>query len=251
MNKIFSFQTVFQFLQIVVWFIVVTSCTGKELLFEGRETGSKQGTARMILTVICMNNNVQYSAEVKDMNDGTISYIITKSTRNVCLDPDGKKKRNVYYIKKCFQGQVYRPAQNDCQGTGNAGNHWGAQTFTFCNTNDNACDNGIGRSVIPAASPAGQSCDSDSTAGKKWGLFYFVHSFLEDKDYETARRTFIALLTEKPSGASIVVWTPLVTSDSSKAYVNLINQDNSITESSQLKNTSNYVLCLNIQEQEI
>ena len=98
----------------------------------------------------------------EDLADGTVKQT-TYSTYNSVITAS-----EVLYLKKCLQGQTYRLAQNDCQGTGNAGNNYGATTLQYCNANNNSCNstnfilNNLGSSA------AYNSCAADTTAGKTW-----------------------------------------------------------------------------------
>jgi hypothetical protein len=49
---------------------------------------------------------------------------------------------------KCTQGQVWRSAENDCQGTGNSGNNYGAVQFQWCTALGNDCNGGVVANVL-------------------------------------------------------------------------------------------------------
>ena len=87
-----------------------------------------------------------------DMGDGTIKR---EHFLESC-DPAGNcTYSNAYpviYIKKCLYGQVYRPAENDCKGTGNSGDFYGALKVQFCATDDASCKDAKGYAT--SASPA-------------------------------------------------------------------------------------------------
>ncbi len=69
--------------------------------------------------------------------------------------------------KKCAQGQVYRAAENDCRGTGNANDWYGAQKLQFCDKDDGSCttDSWLNAS---GNSEAYTSCAGDGTQGGGW-----------------------------------------------------------------------------------
>ncbi|MCP5498245.1 MAG: hypothetical protein H7A23_27125 [Leptospiraceae bacterium] len=67
-----------------------------------------------------------------DNKDGTITLIAAHSF-------DGTRNAK-YILKKCLQGQVYQSFTNDCYGTGNSDNQFGAIAYQYCNTNDISCN---------------------------------------------------------------------------------------------------------------
>ena len=71
------------------------------------------------------------------------------------------------YFAKCSYGQSWNSSTNNCQGTGNSGNNYGAATVQYCNANDSSCDNG---SILNGSGTSGAftACNSLSLAGKIW-----------------------------------------------------------------------------------
>ncbi len=88
--------------------------------------------------------------------------------------------------KKCTQGQTFRSATNDCQGTVNATyipvdpQKYGATPLTYCNVNGFDCNrNSLSLNVTTSSngvvSEAYTSCVADRTAGKSdWRLPTYI-----------------------------------------------------------------------------
>lgn len=168
---------------------------------------------------------------ITDNKDGTIALteVIIRGT-DYCLLPLGKTESiNVrYYIKKCIQGQVYRSAQNDCKGSGTAANYYSAQKLQACSTNDNACDDSIGKQS-KTLSPARASCINDKTAGLSWDNEY---SFSVGKEYNLSK--YLAnRADELPVSDTDYYW------DSGFGAGNIFGGG----VGAQSKDTSNYVMC--------
>ena len=103
-----------------------------------------------------------------DLGDGTIKREQLYYECGYVNGCPGKRAYPVIYIRKCLHGQVYRAAQNDCRGTGNSGNEYGATQVEFCATDDDSCEDSNG--IPTSSSPAHQACASDTTAGRTWSL---------------------------------------------------------------------------------
>jgi hypothetical protein len=113
-----------------------------------------------------LNRDSGEKAEVIDNKDGTLNYTYIKwsSTAGIYTETRGK----TILVRRCLIGQVYRPEQNDCRGTGTESNVWGRLKFQWCPTNDTSCEvNGI---ADPTKSPAAKACAEDTFLGKKWRL---------------------------------------------------------------------------------
>lgn len=111
---------------------------------------------------------------LEDQKNGT--YLVKRNSGYTysapgCTGLSSVTTENLYYIKKCLQGQVYRTAENDCKGTGNVTNSWGAQKFQWCSAIDDSCLNSSKDGYDKIKSPAGASCTNDSLLNKSWGLF--------------------------------------------------------------------------------
>jgi hypothetical protein len=88
---------------------------------------------------------------------------------------------NVYIAQtltwmKCNQGQVWNSVKNDCTGTGNPGNNYGAVSWQFCTTHDNNCNGGVttnelgvGGFLGGSTSSAFNQCNSIGTYAGKTG----------------------------------------------------------------------------------
>jgi hypothetical protein len=128
---------------------------------------------------ICADlNDTVTTATAVDNHDGTIIYTAKTKLRTepspLCIAGHGVDTEIVHY-KKCLQGQVYRAAEDDCKGTGDNTNYYGAQKFQYCATSgefDCIITNTNHTSSIPdpATSPAYANCYNDGFAGKKWSL---------------------------------------------------------------------------------
>lgn len=102
-----------------------------------------------------------------DNKDGTLTYTYQILQTNGWLGNRVVSQRTIL-IRRCLIGQVYRPTQNDCQGTGTKDTVWGASQLQWCPTNDRSCEkDGKADSTI---SPAAKACATDTFAGKKWTL---------------------------------------------------------------------------------
>ena len=151
--------------------------------------------------------------KVVDNNDGTVALVSYSSLgADFCPPPFGKTESILqiqYYIKKCIQGQVYRQAQNDCKGTGNAANYWEAQKFQRCITNDTNCDqldaNGyylIDYTKSPAG-PAKCSCINDTITVIKWKMDNFLAG---NEGINTVSSYFKSRTDEIPSSSTDYYW---------------------------------------------
>ncbi|MBP7284150.1 MAG: DUF1566 domain-containing protein [Leptospiraceae bacterium] len=69
------------------------------------------------------------------------------------------------FFAKCTHGQTYNSAKNDCTGTGDSGNNYGAIRVQYCSTADNACDDSV--SAIAAGSLF-DACNGMNLDGKTW-----------------------------------------------------------------------------------
>ncbi|HMY70003.1 MAG TPA: hypothetical protein PL163_25395 [Leptospiraceae bacterium] len=109
---------------------------------------------------------IREEAQVTDNKDGTLYYTYIKRQINWPGNPILEQK--TILVQRCLIGQVYRPAENDCRGTGTKGTTWGALKFQWCPTNDRSCEkDGV---ADPALSPAAKACADSNFLGKKWGL---------------------------------------------------------------------------------
>lgn len=151
--------------------LLVTNC--RFMPDYGIEEERKQWEELSNWMIFCSGTSTTVSQDT-DRNDGTIERFDTTTRISPCFGT--VITYQTIYFKKCMQGQVYRSVENDCQGTGNSGDLWGAQLFQLCATTspeDCIMRDGQGDRVIdPATSPAAQSCAADSTAGKSWALAY-------------------------------------------------------------------------------
>ena len=192
-----------------------------------------------------------------DMEDGTIKrehFLETCDRSGNCTYSNAYP---VIYIKKCLYGQVYRPAENDCKGTGNSGNFYGALKVQFCATDDTSCEDAKGYAT--SASPAYQVCDADTTAGREWTLPIISAEYHPDKVWnpnqsnsypeEVFTENFLNLATDIPPGSSNSMWHyTQLESDGTEMYI-----DESLDFSysgvlSRNRTFYSFVLCTSVEE---
>ena len=198
------------------------------------------------------NVDITSYTEFIDMNDGTIKkQDYSHSHDNCYIFPDSTTYSNIYYIKKCLQGQVYRPAQNDCQGTGTAPD-WGAVKYQFCPTNDRACEmivqDEFGANYYvadPTISPAAKACDLDATAGRKWRMFIYqtdAGKSINNVDYRI-------YYPDIPTGSLYTIWREADSSNIETADTTYIDPATGgrVRNGYVFKSTSHYVQCISNQ----
>jgi hypothetical protein len=185
------------------------------------------------------NSSANFKTVYKDMYDGTIRKSEVRQFID-CLGSTQNKEKDIVYIKKCLQGQIYRSTQNDCQdpsGGRNAGNNWGALTFQFCTTNDGSCETNWKADPIKN-SPAAVSCANDTLANRKWHLYY--------NQYDTFIGNFNQYFPDIPIGATNLIWSSYsdgVDPTLAEAYYFDVPY-NKITFTNKAKINTYYVLCL-------
>ena len=170
---------------------------------KGFEDDSWKMMIMPVLLTVCNGPDV-FSTVFTDLQDGTIKREERYDFYGGCNN-ETHEIRSVVYIKKCLQGQVYRSAQNDCQGTGTSPD-WGAVKYQFCPTNDRACDmivqdeDGYDIYVAdPTKSPAAMSCAGDTTARKSWRM----PAIFGDLNFPVDIRPYFP---EIPYGSSNLIW---------------------------------------------
>lgn len=120
-----------------------------------------------LLQVIGLSCGSKEVGTVVDNKDGTLTYTYQLLQTNGWLGNKVISQRTIL-IRRCLIGQVYRTAQNDCQGTGTKDTVWGASQLQWCPTNDRSCEKD--GKADPIISPAAKACATDTFAGKKWVL---------------------------------------------------------------------------------
>ncbi|MCB1193681.1 MAG: hypothetical protein KDK90_24810 [Leptospiraceae bacterium] len=190
--------------------------------------------------VFCMagfGSSFTTTYEVVDRNDGTLEVMRHYDTV-ICFGILGTSRysSSEYFIKKCTQGQVYRPEQNDCKGTGSASDYYGAQKYQWCPTNDTSCEQD------KTKSPAYTTCSEDTTAGKKWELTYLPK---KDTAYITYYDYLKTISDEIPSGISNYYWSAsyFPKDDATKTDAQLLIE--SSDDALYSKDTYLYVICIN------
>jgi hypothetical protein len=168
-------------------------------------TGKKVDTFKMdvpaSLFYALIYTRERYSeTRVIDMKDGTLKvakYDVVTGIFGQGIDKE--YEQNSYLVKKCVQGQVYRPVENDCRGKGTQDNWWGAEKYQWCATDDRSCEKesiyNVGIYWIDESkSPAAITCKKDQTNNLSWKIYsntndsveYFpkLYTLLNDRRYE-------------------------------------------------------------------
>ncbi|MCP5513617.1 MAG: DUF1554 domain-containing protein [Leptospiraceae bacterium] len=113
----------------------------------------------------CLGTTVTRSwGTFTDCNNGTIKFEGTAGTFG-----GQTYTAQTLYFAKCTHGQTYNASANDCTGTGDAGNNYGATQVQYCNANANSC-NGTDTGTLNGSgtSSAYTACNGLSLAGKAW-----------------------------------------------------------------------------------
>ena len=96
------------------------------------------------------------------MLDGTIRLVVNAGTWG-----GQTYTAQTLYFNKCTHGQVWNSGANDCTGTGNSGNNYGAIITQFCTINDNSCNGGNVSNPVSSGAVF-NACNGLSFAGKSW-----------------------------------------------------------------------------------
>jgi len=75
-------------------------------------------------------------------------------------------------VKKCLQGQEYRPAENDCQALGTSETNFGAALLQYCDADNNSCNDYYHYLSNLGNSTAYNSCDMDISIGVPLRVVY-------------------------------------------------------------------------------
>lgn len=179
---------------------------------------------------------------VTDKMNGSIEIatITTYPTRNQLCGggTSGPNSTTRILFKKCLQGQIYRQAQNDCQGTGTAANNFGAQTFQWCPTNGFACNQSTNSSPPNEnSSPAAITCRDDTFLQRRWYLF----DASKEEIFKTAQASSFTSFYN-----SVSTWNAssgFTNSNFADIYNFTSNPPYFVTITEGLKNSFNNVLC--------
>lgn len=133
---------------------------------EERKKGNEDNKA-VLLELIGLSWGSKEIGTVVDNKDGTLNYTYQLLQTNSWLGNKVISQKTIL-IRRCLIGQVYRSAQNDCQGTGTKDTVWGASQLQWCPTNDRSCEKD--GKADPTISPAAKACATDTFAGKSWRL---------------------------------------------------------------------------------
>jgi len=200
-----------------------------------------------LLPELCLDGQglpISDTVEYRDLNNGTIERKQTTVTKIDCLSSTTSIRTHL--VKKCIQGQVYRPApDNDCRGAGSAADNWGAQKFQWCASDNSACNllSPNERKADPTLSAAAISCAADNFLGKKW-----IMDFPYDLDFINYSLTnidrILANHPDLPRDAGHEIWNNSSNSaDDTLASLFRFNSDNTFEFSQGLKSSYHYVWC--------
>lgn len=129
------------------------------------EENDKKANQNYVFIALFMGLSEQRNYSLTDNNDGTLAFSVKNGFGGLLRS---------YTIKKCLQGQVYRSAQNDCQGAGTSANGWNASLLNYCGTNDDGCNPtgqfvpNVKSYVYGANSQIYTSCNNDTTKSLSW-----------------------------------------------------------------------------------
>ncbi|MCC5813498.1 MAG: DUF1566 domain-containing protein [Leptospira sp.] len=98
-----------------------------------------------------------------DQCDGTIQFAGTAGTFG-----GQTYTAQTLIFTKCTHGQTYNSTTNDCTGTGNEGNNYGATQVQFCDFNNNSCNGETDTGTLDDGGTSGAwtACDNLNFAGK-------------------------------------------------------------------------------------
>ena len=176
----------FEFLALLLFIGLLLSACGPDSAEESEEA-SRQHLLQMALCPYLGPPDMVF----EDMGDGTIRKQVISSYNSGLACVTNTSIIYEEYIMKCLYGQLYRPVENDCRGTGTAP-LWGAIALAFCNTADRSCD--VATDLYnpytydydsewfadPLTSPAAAACASSGLAGKEWKLPWGVSIYGEN-----------------------------------------------------------------------
>lgn len=174
---------------------------------------------------------------VKDLNNGMVAYGYSY------LGTDTYS----FFLKKCFQGQIYRSSFNDCKGTGDASNNYGAQLLQFCDKNDNSCVReapyydligGAGKSEGYLSCSQEILYDSRYMKSSKWRIITNRYEIDKINEYKMDQILY------PPSQSEILFWIGRVGSDYQAFYTSFqLEKTNQYPVD--LQTSKRYVLCVN------
>lgn len=99
-----------------------------------------------------------------DQQNGMVEFVGVAGTFGGNLYP-----AQTLVWSKCSHGQVYNPANNDCTGTGNVGNNYGAQTAQYCSSDDESCNDVVTKELNgTGASTLWDACNGLTLGGRTW-----------------------------------------------------------------------------------
>ncbi len=167
---------------------------------------------------------IREEAQVTDNKDGTLYYTYIKRQINWPGNPILEQK--TILVQRCLFGQVYRPAENDCRGTGTKATVWGALKFQWCPTDDQSCEkDGV---ADPALSPAAKACADSTLLGKKWEL-----PRIQTDQFKSYLYNLASSIKEEysPNTKIVIVWSKNSYSESQAYYISSLGNEQNYSKS--------------------
>ena len=164
---------------------VQSACPGPLISGLTDPDDSTQETEEYVLLTLLMNSRNTNEAAAPtfiDYNNSQV-HVFYRYTRGAFTYSQAA------LVLKCLMGQLYRPAQNDCKGSGNAGNNYGANLYQYCDANNNSCNdvNGSGKLVTEGNSAAYDACAAETNGEAQWEVLgaKFLESLARASDAAT------------------------------------------------------------------
>ncbi|MBR33625.1 MAG: hypothetical protein CMN77_20155 [Spirochaetaceae bacterium] len=253
---------IFNFLLVALGIIIFTDCRALGTSEQAAAEAEANQFMALLQVVGPLSRTNSYTnvipPQYTDMEDGTIKrehFLETCDRSGNCTYSNAYP---VIYIKKCLYGQVYRPAENDCKGTGNSGNFYGALKVQFCATDDTSCEDAKGYAT--SASPAYQVCDAYTTAGREWTLPIISAEYHPDRNSEpnllnsypdaVFDEDFLQLTDDMPQSSSNSIWHRVqLNGNGTKMYVYEVGNNTTRADvQSRQRTFYSFVLCTSVEE---
>jgi hypothetical protein len=216
------------FLQILILLGLLSQC---DLIDKSENEDIK------IWSVICSQApRKSISVDYEDQGNGIIRAVATSEAVESSICGSGQpKQKTAVLLSRCLPGQVYRSDENDCKGTGNETDSYGAQKYAFCESEDTSCESDY--RADPQISPAAMACANLNGIGLHWELAdtEIVHSFFPKKN---------EILTSLiPLVDSEIFWSAQASEEKNLAYsFQLLTDQYKLIK--EIKTSSHYVICV-------
>lgn len=149
------------------YLVTVKTQPGSLLCSVSSETGNATGDVNNVSISCnsCGGSKETYNWGVfTDCQNGTVALEIPSGRMGTV-----KLKQQIVYFAKCTYGQTYNSATNDCTGTGDSTNDYGATTVQLCATNHLDCRGGNKNNPI-SSGPAFNACNGMNLDGRSWRI---------------------------------------------------------------------------------